>query len=60
MNELQNLSQIFQNKVFRIPDYQRGYGWQDTQLRDFWEDAINSSQIDITTPAAFPKGVKQN
>lgn len=41
MNELQNLSQIFQNKIFRIPDYQRGYAWQDIQLRDFWEDVIN-------------------
>ena len=41
MNELQSLSQIFQNKIFRIPDYQRGYAWQDPQLRDFWEDIIN-------------------
>ena len=41
MNELQSLSQIFQNKIFRIPDYQRGYAWQDSQLRDFWEDVIN-------------------
>src|SRR5574344_1757117 len=41
MNELQSLSQIFQNKIFRIPDYQRGYAWQDLQLRDFWEDVVN-------------------
>lgn len=41
MNELQNLSQIFQNKIFRIPDYQRGYAWREPQLRDFWEDVIN-------------------
>lgn len=41
MNELQSLSQIFQNKLFRISDYQRGYAWQDSQLRDFWEDLIN-------------------
>ena len=41
MNELQNLVQIFQNRLFRIPDYQRGYAWQDSQLRDFWEDLIN-------------------
>ena len=45
MNELQSLAQIFQNKIFRIPDYQRGYAWQDSQLRDFWEDLINL-QID--------------
>ena len=41
MNELQSLSQIFQSKIFRIPDYQRGYAWQDAQLRDFWEDIVN-------------------
>ena len=41
MNELQSLSQIFQNRIFRIPDYQRGYAWLDPQLRDFWEDLIN-------------------
>ena len=41
MNDLQSLSQVFQNKLFRIPDYQRGYAWQDPQLRDFWEDVVN-------------------
>ncbi len=41
MNELQSLSMIFQNKLFRIPDYQRGYAWQEEQLIDFWEDVIN-------------------
>lgn len=41
MNELQSLSQIFQNKIFRIPDYQRGYAWQGSQLRDYWEDIVN-------------------
>lgn len=41
MNELQSLSQIFQNRIFRIPDYQRGYAWQGPQLCDFWEDIVN-------------------
>lgn len=40
-NELQSLDQLFQNKLFRIPDYQRGYAWQQTQLVDFWEDLLN-------------------
>ncbi|OCN05230.1 hypothetical protein A4S06_02270 [Erysipelotrichaceae bacterium MTC7] len=40
-NELQNLSLLFQNRLFRIPDYQRGYAWQQTQLADFWDDLIN-------------------
>ncbi len=39
MNELSNLDKIFNNKLFRVPDYQRGYAWQLTpQLTDFWED----------------------
>lgn len=44
-NELQPLSSLFQKKLFRIPDYQRGYAWQHSQLVDFWEDLVNL-QID--------------
>jgi hypothetical protein len=40
-NELQSLSVLFQNRLFRIPDYQRGYAWKHEQLADFWEDIIN-------------------
>lgn len=40
-NELQPLSLLFQNRLFRIPDYQRGYAWQQSQLIDFWDDIIN-------------------
>lgn len=40
-NELQSLSVLFQNRLFRIPDYQRGYAWKHEQLVDFWEDLIN-------------------
>lgn len=36
--ELQNLSKIFNTRLFRIPDYQRGYAWGDRQLTDFWSD----------------------
>lgn len=43
-NELQNLSVLFQNRLFRIPDYQRGYAWQPPQLVDFWEDLMNLQQ----------------
>jgi len=41
MNDLQSLSQIYQNKLFRIPDYQRGYAWKQEQLVDFWDDMAN-------------------
>jgi hypothetical protein len=40
-NELQPLSVLFQNRLFRIPDYQRGYAWKHEQLADFWEDLLN-------------------
>ncbi len=37
-NGLQSLSTLFHKKLFRIPDYQRGYAWKQEQLADFWED----------------------
>lgn len=32
------LSDIFNNRILRIPDYQRGYAWGEKQLKEFWED----------------------
>ena len=40
-NKLQSLTEIFNEKFFRIPDFQRGYSWGETQREDFWEDLIN-------------------
>ena len=37
-NKLQSLTEIFNEKIFRIPDFQRGYSWENNQLEDFWED----------------------
>lgn len=39
--KLLSLSEIFNNKIFRIPDFQRGYSWEERQLDDFWEDIQN-------------------
>lgn len=36
--KLQSFSEIFTNKIFRIPDYQRGYSWETEQLEDLWGD----------------------
>ncbi len=39
-----SLDQIFNNRVFRIPDYQRGYAWrseEDKEVVAFWNDLIN-------------------
>ncbi|GEP52285.1 hypothetical protein FNO01nite_29570 [Flavobacterium noncentrifugens] len=42
MNELQSLQSIFKDKIFKIPDYQRGYAWTSSKhLKDFWEDVVN-------------------
>ena len=35
------LESLFKEKLFRIPDYQRGYAWQEEQFRAFWEDLVN-------------------
>lgn len=43
MEEPKSLDSLFKEKIFRIPDYQRGYAWQKGQLKDFWEDLINLS-----------------
>lgn len=37
-SELKSLSKIFSEVIFRIPDYQRGYSWEEKQLKDFWGD----------------------
>ena len=43
MKELQTLDDIFTKRIFRIPDYQRGYSWGEKQLEEFWEDLTNLS-----------------
>ncbi|MFL1707488.1 DUF262 domain-containing protein [Campylobacter sp. MOP7] len=36
---LQSLDMMFDGiRLFRIPDYQRGYAWTKQQLHDFWKD----------------------
>lgn len=35
---LRSISKIFNEKIYRIPDYQRGYAWTNKQVRDYWSD----------------------
>ena len=37
-NELYSLAKIFNQKLFRIPDYQRGFAWTERELKAFWQD----------------------
>ncbi|MGL4321386.1 MAG: DUF262 domain-containing protein [Paracoccaceae bacterium] len=44
-NDLLTISKLFTEKLFRIPDYQRGYAWTNPQLEDFWLD-LNQINMD--------------
>lgn len=41
MQTLVSLKSVFKDRIFKIPDYQRGYAWRKRQLVDFWEDLVN-------------------
>ncbi len=59
MEEPKSLDALFKEKIFRIPDFQRGYAWQVENLKDFWEDLINlldgrSHYMDVLTLKEVP------
>lgn len=66
MNAPKSLDSLFKEKLFRIPDYQRGYAWQLNQLTAFWEDLVNlpdarSHYTGVLTLKAIPNNeVKPN
>lgn len=43
MAELKPLNALFNQALYRIPDYQRGYAWTKDQLDDLWSDLANIS-----------------
>ena len=48
---LKSLHEIFQLRLMRIPDYQRGFAWRkENEIVDFWEDMIhlNSDRVHYT------------
>lgn len=45
-NRFDNIISIFNQKIFRIPDYQRGYAWRsdgNKEVEAFWNDLMNLS-----------------
>lgn len=38
---MDTIFEIFRNAIYRIPDYQRGYSWEESHLLDFWHDIEN-------------------
>ncbi len=43
--ELLNLDGVIEKGMFEIPSYQRGYAWQERQLKDFWNDLEHVSKL---------------
>ena len=38
VNNTLTLNELFNNRIFRVPDYQRGYAWENQQVGEFLED----------------------
>jgi len=38
MEHLQSIQKIFQDQLFAVPDYQRGYAWEERHWQDLWDD----------------------
>ena len=38
MNDVYSVEQLFSGRLFHVPDYQRGYAWEQRQLLEFLED----------------------
>ena len=38
MEHLQSIQKIFQDQLFSVPDYQRGYAWEERHWQDLWDD----------------------
>jgi hypothetical protein len=45
LNNVLSVQQLFEGRVFRVPDYQRGYAWDKQQRSEFLED------LEILNPA---------
>lgn len=50
MAKLFSISEIFDRRILRVPDFQRGFSWGERQLEDFWDDLekVASDKIHYT------------
>ncbi|GAA7547794.1 hypothetical protein MMM127_14460 [Helicobacter pylori] len=44
--KLLDLDGVIEKGMFEIPSYQRGYAWQERQLKDFWNDLEHVSKLE--------------
>ena len=47
MDNVVSLDDLFHKRLFRVPDYQRGYSWEQRQIREFLED------LELITPGRY-------
>lgn len=64
-SNLLSISKIFTERIFRIPDYQRGFAWTERQLKDFLNDLIqldigSNHYTGVLTLEAVPKEIYNN
>ena len=64
-NQLQSISKFFTEKLFRIPDYQRGYAWTEKQLKEFWNDIEQLEEsknhyVGVLTLESVPTEITKN
>ena len=38
MSNIVSLDELFHKRLLRVPDYQRGYSWENQEVREFLED----------------------
>src|SRR4051812_24154687 len=50
MNNVFTIEKLFADRIFTVPDYQRGYAWEEQQLTEFVEDldALSSGKDHYT------------
>ncbi len=50
MAKLISISELFDRRILRVPDFQRGFSWGERQLEDFWDDLekVASNKIHYT------------
>mgnify|MGYP001063988735 CR=1 FL=1 len=62
MKDMLSLSELFNKKLFRIPDYQRGYAWEKQQVEDLvnqWiKDSIPVTHYEVSKEEAVKLGAE--
>ncbi len=50
MKDTLSLQDLFHNRIFKVPDYQRGYSWEEQQVAEFLDDLqlLDSSRYHYT------------